>query len=292
MRASCRTDGYRVRVLPIDLSTLPPEVEYLSADAWGLTDAVAAARGLALQPDNRPELYVHHTAGGFPDQTSAGWDDDPVAWVQWLDRYAREVKGYKAPDYSWAIHRGRRGSVYVVTIIEVRGDHFPAATLDRNTLSKAIVFAGDYREASPLRPHRSPDPVELLAAQWLVTELRRTGRLAPDMIARPHRDNPAHPGATSCCGDELIPWVPWIATPYRPAVEFPPAPLAYGDRGPGVLLLSQHLRFWKVRTRGETSRFGRILQRDVRRMQARLGVKRTGRWDRATSAAYRAWVSK
>lgn len=263
----------------------------MPAAAWGLTPSVAAARGLTIQPGDRPEGYIHHTAGGFPDQTAAGWDDDPVAWAQWLDRYAREVKGYKAPDYSWAIHRGRRGSRYVVTIIELRGDHYPAATLDRNTLSKAVVFAGDYRAASPLRPHRSPDPVELAAAQWLVTELRRTGRLAPDAVIRPHRDNPAHPNATSCCGDELIPWVPWIAVPYRPAVEYPPAPLAFGDRGPGVLLLSQHLRFWKVRKRGETSRFGRGLRRDVRKMQARLGVKQTGRWDRATSAAYQAWTA-
>lgn len=278
-------------MLNFDLSTLPPGIGYVSASAWGLTPSVAAARGLALQPGDRPEGYIHHTAGGFPDQTSAGWDDDPIAWAQWLDKYARKVKRYKAPDYSYAIHRGRLpDGGFRVTIVELRGDHYPAATLDRNTLSKAVVYAGDYRKASPLRPHRSPEPDELLAGQWLLTELRRTGRLAPDAVIRPHRDNPAHPNATSCCGDELIPWVPWIATPYRPAVEFPPAPLAYGDRGPGVLLLSQHLRFWGVRKRGETSRFGRALRRDVRRMQARLGVKRTGRWDRATSAAYRAWA--
>jgi len=211
----------------VDLSDLPAGVDYYPAESWGLTRAEAERRGLAVQPMGLPEGYVHHSAGSTPDLTPATWDDDPVAYVAWMDRYARETKGYKALDYSDVIHRAPSGRV---SIVEGRAEYYPAATKDRNSVSKALCFIGSFDSRSGPTLRREPSELEIAAAQWWWTARRRAGYITTTAVLRPHRDNPSHPDATSCCGDRLIPLVPtiakgWVPHPVpAPAPEFPAGP--------------------------------------------------------------------
>lgn len=207
----------------IQLHDLPAGVEYLSRDSWGLTDAEAARRGLMLQPKGAVEGWWHHTAGSSPSLTPAKWDDDPVAWVKWLDDAGRNGGlpiRYRAVPYSFMFHKapGRR-----VTIIEGRGDFFPAATGGRNTVSKALCFVGNFDTRSGPKP-RSPRQIELDAARWLRFSLTRSGYLVPDAPFGPHSANPNCPGCTTCPGNLMEPHLADLDRPWLPPVTPGPTP--------------------------------------------------------------------
>ena len=209
----------------LDLSDLPAGVQYVTRDAWGLTDAEAKRRGLNIQPNGAPELYWHHTAGSFPNFTTATWDDDPIRYIQWHDEIARNGglnTVYRAVAYSWLIHKAPRNKV---TIIEGRGDIFPAATRGRNTVSKAICFVGNFASQGGPRPVRSPRQSELDAGRWLRSALIRAGVVLPGVEGLGHHENPSCKGCSTCPGDLMIPHLGYLNTDWEFATPKPPPPI-------------------------------------------------------------------
>jgi hypothetical protein len=200
------------------LVPLPKNVQYIHESIWGLTAAEKDRRKLDRQPLGLPQFYYHHQAGNAPNMTAATWDDNPIAWMQDMDRrdttpVAQGGNGYKAVQYSYAIHLAPNG---ICSVIGGRGDRYPGATKDQNTVSKAVVFAGNYDSRYGPNTRRKPEAVEVEAGRWLTNNLVANGILAANFIGRAHRDNPKHPGATACCGDWLIPYVNYMNTPYPP----------------------------------------------------------------------------
>jgi len=231
----------------LDLSDLPRGVSYLPRESWGLTDAEGRRRGLSVQPGNLPELFVHHTAGSFPDLTDATWDDDPIRFIQHLDRYARETKKYKALDYSWVIHTAPGN---VVTVIEGRGDYYPAATSGRNTNSKAMCYAGNYHIGSGPKA-RSPRQREVTAGSWLRHALIRAKVLQRNPAGYGHFQNPSCLNCTSCPGNLLIPHLGDIFADYAPLPPEPPVPPPPPPPARGALLEMYLIKYRKPGWPGE-----------------------------------------
>jgi hypothetical protein len=164
---------------------------YLTAAEWGGTwDGTPRAEAM---PD--PELYVHHVGG------SAWMGEDAVAVFQQLNAYAKNTKNYQFLDYDILVHYSRAGDL--VTIAEGRGAWRSAATLDRNEEGEAVCLCGNFELRDPLAAE-----IEgvALAIKWGIGK----GWIAKDAKILGHRDNPAHPNATSCPGKFLYAQLPAI----------------------------------------------------------------------------------
>jgi hypothetical protein len=192
----------------------------VAGEEWGLGRAEGLRRGLTLQPKGQTHHFIHHTAGQTPDVSAQVWDDDPIAFVQFLDRLAREQKGYKALDYSFVVHQAPNGRV---TIVEGRAEFFPAATKHMNSVSKASVLAGNFHPIGPVN-RRHPSEREIDALRWINTVLRLHGTLNANAVVLGHRDNPECKGCTTCPGDWLYPYMHAISQPWPSTTPLPPEP--------------------------------------------------------------------
>jgi len=181
---------------------------YLTAEQWGMRWQNPPVR--QVMPVS--ELYVHHTAGNdFGDTTAE------VAF-RWINEYAIR-DGYKlvngvwkytmsAVDYSILVHRNEHTDV--TTIGEARGEWMPAATKDRNTISKAVCAMGYFHPDHSLSRQPHPDMLEGIARGLALCVEADWARR--DSVIFGHRQNPSHPGATVCPGNFLYAKLPEIRT--------------------------------------------------------------------------------
>ena len=182
-------------------------VRYLTREEWGgVWKGTPPAEVLG-----DPEMYVHHVGG------QAWMSDDAVKVFRDLNAYAQNVKGYQFLDYDVLVHYSRPADL--VTIGEGRGIHRSAATLDRNELGEAVCACGNYQLREPLA-----EEIEgiALAIVWTM----KKGWLAPDAKILGHKDNPAHPNATTCPGQYLYPKLQTIRD--RVAAILAPPPTSGG----------------------------------------------------------------
>jgi len=168
---------------------------FVSREAWGSVSTSRTQVYAAL-----PELFIHHTgAGSIPADAAA-----EMLMMRNLQAYAIRPKaeggkGYHDLDYNLLVGNVT-GNIY-----EGRGlDYGSAATLDRNQVSRSICAIGNYETANPTGALLEG----IIQAAALLVD---AGRLAADAVVYGHRDNPAHPAATSCPGRLLYAHLPYLA---------------------------------------------------------------------------------
>jgi len=145
------------------------------------------------------EVFLHHSAGGHPE--------DPLQATRDLNELAINDRGHNAIDYSMVVHRNATSGV--ITLLEGRGVHQPAATLDRNATSKSIVLLGFFHPGNVLsRPPVTAELRGVADAMRFMQDQRWVAASGWKLLG--HRDNPVHPGATVCPGDLLYSQLPAI----------------------------------------------------------------------------------
>jgi hypothetical protein len=175
---------------------------YLTAAEWGGTwDGEPRTEKLL-----DPELYVHHVGGGawMGGTVPLGLAASRAAAIdvfQDLNAYAKNTKGYQFLDYDALVWYDRFNDI--VWIAEGRGEYMSAATRDRNELGEAIVLCGNTALRAPL-------PAELEGIARAIVWAAQRGWIAGTATILGHRDNPAHPNATSCPGKFLYAQLPAI----------------------------------------------------------------------------------
>lgn len=159
-------------------------MEIVTRAAWGSDMTVVADKPGAL-----PKVYIHHTAGYFPKSRS-----EEVQQMHILQHVAIDNKGYSDIDYNWLI--GPSGTVY-----EARGlNKKSAATLDENDVSRSICFMGNFQNVIPTQ--ESLD----VCSELILYLISHSNLVTPQVLQiLGHRDNPKHPMATACPGNNLYP---------------------------------------------------------------------------------------
>ena len=198
---------------PAQLEAIAPDwMEFVRASDWGIVwKRPPVAERLA-----DPETFIHHGAGG-----RMGTDSRQA--MRSLQSWYHNVKNYSTIAYDVMVHRSV-GSERIA-VLGAREGALSAATADRNDLGEAVCLWGYFQPGHKLSEQPTARELEGLAfaVAWSIAH----GWSAADTRVLGHRDNPAHPGATSCPGDYLYPHVPAIG---RRAIEL--LDLAAGGRPP------------------------------------------------------------
>ena len=187
--------------------------QFMSVEEWG----GEWARPPQYEQPNDPEGYLHQTAG------NPYWNSDAKTAFRALNAFAIHGKNYSFMDYDVAVHVDKMRDI--VTIGEGRGKYMSAATKDRNELGEAVVVfgwfqppvgSGHYSAKYAERPDIRHVTGAAMGFHWLAKE----GLLRANAILRGHRDNPAHPGDTSCPGDYWYDYDASMgATPFNKMVD-------------------------------------------------------------------------
>ena len=233
------------------------------------------------------EVFLHHSAGAHPA--------DPLQATRDLNESAINDRGHNAIDYSMVVHRN--ASTGVITILEGRGVHQPAATLDRNAVSKSIVLLGYFHSGNALS--RTPTESELRGVADAMRFMQDQGWVAKTgWKLLGHRDNPAHPGVTVCPGDLLYPKLPTIRTMIAAGTDVLPNPLGVfsqtirrGSRtsvSGAVGSWQRFLRIYVDATVAVDGDFGAQTERVTRRFQTNAAIVIDGVVGRQTWDAGRA----
>jgi hypothetical protein len=233
------------------------------------------------------EVFLHHSAGSHPD--------DPRLATRELNELAINERGHTAIDYSMVVHRN--AATGAVTILEGRGVHQPAATRDRNSVSKSIVLLGYFHSGNPLS--RQPTDGELRGVADAMRFMQAQGWVAnTGWTLLGHRDNPARPGATVCPGDLLYPKMATIRQMVSAGADVLPNPLGtftrairLGDRTAATGTVGSWQRFLRLYVDGTVAidgDFGAQTDRVTRRFQASKGLAVDGLVGRITWDAGRA----
>lgn len=181
---------------PAEIEAIAPDwLEFVRASEWG----IVWKRPPVAERLNDPETYIHHGAGG-----RNGLDARQA--MRTLQTWYHNVKNYSTIAYDVMVHRSV-GSERI-TILGAREGALSAATADRNDLGEAICLFGYFQPGHRLSEQPTDRELEgmAFAVAWSIAH----GWSAPDTRVLGHRDNPAHPGATSCPGDHLYRHVPAI----------------------------------------------------------------------------------
>jgi N-acetylmuramoyl-L-alanine amidase len=159
-------------------------MEIITRSAWGSQMTVVQDK-----PGPLPKVYIHHTAGYFPNAV-----EEEVQQMHILQHVAIDSKGYSDIDYNWLV--GPSGTVY-----EARGlNKKSAATLDENDVSRSICFMGNFQNVTPTQ--ESID----VASELILYLIGHNNLVTPQVLQiLGHRDNPKHPMATACPGNNLYP---------------------------------------------------------------------------------------
>lgn len=176
------------------MSIAPSYIRFLTAAQWGRV----LIHSMSPERLNDPETYVHHTAGNPARNRTAEY---AMRDLQALSHR----KGYATVAYDVVVHRAVSG---VVTVMEGRGAARSAATLDRNEEGEAICLMGYFHPGHSLS--EQPTDRDLDGIAWGIAWMMEQGWSATDTRILGHRDNPAHPNATSCPGDYLYAKLPEI----------------------------------------------------------------------------------
>ena len=132
--------------------------------------------------------------------------NDHMQAMRTLQKWYHDVKNYSTIAYDVMVHRSLADDT--IAIMGAREGWLSAATQNRNDLGEAICIFGYFTPGHALSEH--PTIRELEALAYAVAWSIEMGWSAPDTKVLGHRDNPAHPNATTCPGDYLYPHVPWI----------------------------------------------------------------------------------
>lgn len=128
------------------------------------------------------DVFIHHSADTPPVPNGAA----EVAWMQQTQNYHMNVNGWNDIAYSWCVMPS--GNVY-----EGRGWHVVGAhTLNHNSTSYGICFAGNYMAAVPT-------PAAFDACCALIVAGITSGAIHPAPDIAGHRNV----FATACPGDQL-----------------------------------------------------------------------------------------
>lgn len=160
-----------------------------SRTAWGAKPTVIPNLSGAL-----PKVYIHHTAGHLPNSIQ-----EEIQQMHTLQHVAIDVKHYTDIDYNWVI--GPSGTIY-----ESRGQNKKsAATLGENEVSRSICLMGNFQGDIPT-------PAAIQGIVDCIKFLIKTKDLQPARLLEilGHRDNPKHPNATACPGENLYAYIPKI----------------------------------------------------------------------------------
>lgn len=193
----------------------PDWIRFLRADEWGRR----LIHGMSPERLNDPETTIHHTAGHRRETWSA------EAAMRDLQSWSHR-QGYATVAYDAVQHWHQSGAV---TIMEGRGAARSAATKDRNETTEAYCLMGNFHPGTSYSV--VPNEREIEAAAWGIAWMIELGWSARDTIINGHRDNPAHPNATSCPGNWLYARLPdirarvvQILNPLPPPLKPPPPP--------------------------------------------------------------------
>lgn len=192
---------------------------FLTAADWGMR----WARAPVPQALPATEGFWHHTAGSRLENLR---DDDGDGIIDEADEAFRRInemaigEGMSAIDYTILVHRSP--TTGVVTIGEARSEWMPAATKDRNPVSKAVCLMGYFHPGHALSQQPHPDEIEGVALGF--ARCIEKGWLTPNATILGHRQNPAHPGATACPGDYNMPHLPHVRTRVYELTTAPPPP--------------------------------------------------------------------
>lgn len=172
---------------------------FMSVEEWGGRWARPPVGEKLLDP----ECFIHHTAGNPMHEVDAA-----VAFRS-LNEYAINSKGYSFLDYDIMVHENTVTDT--ITIGEGRGQWLSAATRDRNEQGEAVCAMGYFHTGHSLTEHPSPAMLEGVARgiSWGMDK----GWISKTAKIMPHRDNPAHPGATGCPGNLFIPKIESVIIP-------------------------------------------------------------------------------
>ena len=174
----------------------PDWLSFHRASEWG---AVWKRRPVAERLAD-PETYIHHGAGGRFGTDHFKAMRDLQTW------YHSPSKNYSMIAYDAMVHLNTNDNT--VAIMGAREGWLSAATRDRNEQGEAICLFGYFHPGSRLS--EAPTERELEALAFAVAWFIENGWSALGTKVMGHRDNPAHPGATSCPGDYLYPHIPSI----------------------------------------------------------------------------------
>jgi hypothetical protein len=164
-------------------------VEIVAKTAWGSRKTTITNKTGAL-----PVCYIHHTAGYYPPKRDE--EDDQMRTLQHI---AIDVNGHQDIEYNWVI--GPSGAIY-----EARGiGKLSAATNDQNQISRSICLMGNFQT-------KEPTELSIQAVVDLICHLIDMNNLteARKLEIFGHRDNPLHPNATACPGNNVYKWLPHI----------------------------------------------------------------------------------
>lgn len=259
-------------------------VDVVRWEQWGgrwSTDGPSAVQGTLT------EVFLHHSAGSHPA--------DPLQATRDLNELAIIDRGHNAIDYSMVVHRNAGSGV--ITLLEGRGVHQPAATLDRNVTSKSIVLLGFFHPGNALS--RAPVTAELRGvadAVRFMQDQRWVASTGWKLLG--HRDNPAHPGATVCPGDLLYAQLPAIRSMISTsAADVLPNPLGefsrtirQPDRTAATGVVGQWQQFLRIYVDGTVAvdgDFGPQTDRVTRRFQTSSAITVDGVVGRQTWGAGR-----
>ena len=179
---------------PAEVEAAAPEwMTFLRASEWGINPQ----HSMAPERLNDPEGFLHHTAG-------SRMGTDPIAAMKRLERFSHG-RGYATVAYDAVLHRNTDNQH--ITIMGGREGYRSAATKDRNEQGEALCVMGYFQPGHSLSEH--PTDREIEGSAWGFVWMIAHGWLARKNTILGHRDNPAHPGATSCPGDWL-----WVHLPH------------------------------------------------------------------------------
>lgn len=162
----------------------------LEPEDWGMRWAKPPIAERLLDP----EQYIHHRAGNARHLIPA-----EQAFYE-MNEGAIINDGMSATDYDILVHEHTPSDTVSIGI--ARGPWLSAATRDRNEQGEAVCALGYFHPGHSLSERPSPGMLEGIARACVIS--RQRGWTAPDAVILGHRQNPAHPGATSCPGDYLF----------------------------------------------------------------------------------------
>lgn len=225
------------------------------------------------------ECAVHHVGGGawMGGAVQLGLAASRAAACKVfydLNEYAINTKGYSFLDYDILVWYDRVNDI--CWIGEGRGQWLSAATADRNELAEAIVLCGNTHLRAPL-----PQELEGLA-RGIVHGVSK-GWMSRTLTIYPHRDNPAHPGATQCCGQHLIPQLKPVVIPRVQALLNPPKVTMWNQPRSVTDTVKSAPPTTMVLT-GDADTWAAIAC--VKFVQKQLGLPATGVWDQAFGDAF------
>ena len=150
-----------------------------------------------LFPGPLSRVYIHHTGGYFPKTV-----EEEYQQMLTLQHIAIDID--KISDLPYNLVIGPSGNIY-----EGRGVGYKsAATLDQNDVSRSICCMGNFQT-------KQPTELMLQSCSYAIKLFQNEDCLANPVEILGHRENPKHPGATACPGNNLFNQMDKIKNPSK-----------------------------------------------------------------------------